>query len=139
MDCGVCDEEKKGPYKCPKCRIPYCSLPCWKSHKNNGCESLPRFDSPAKPKGPEDSRTQPKFVTESTVPMEKMKLLGESKAVKEILKNPHVRSILTAIDQSDNPALSMQNAMLEPIFVEFADACIKLVEDDPHNSDNDSE
>lgn len=45
-----------------------------------------------------------------------------------MLKNPHLRSIILAIDKSENPAKSMENAMQEPIFVEFADECLKVVE-----------
>lgn len=36
--------------------------------------------------------------------------------------------MLSAIDSSSNPAAAMQHAMLEPIFVEFADECLKVIE-----------
>lgn len=36
--------------------------------------------------------------------------------------------MLVAIDKSVNPAAAMQQAMLEPIFVEFTDECLKIVE-----------
>ncbi len=53
---------------------------------------------------------------------------GESYGVRSTLRNPHVRSILEAIDKSKNPSASLKLAMLEPIFVEFADECLKIVE-----------
>lgn len=36
--------------------------------------------------------------------------------------------MLTAIDKSQNATEAMKAAMLEPIFVEFADECLKIVE-----------
>ncbi|CAM6106147.1 unnamed protein product [Calypogeia fissa] len=30
--CGVC-EDSESKYKCPVCRTPYCSLPCYNPHK----------------------------------------------------------------------------------------------------------
>ncbi|XP_039292944.1 zinc finger HIT domain-containing protein 3 [Nilaparvata lugens] len=139
MNCKICKTEKKVPYKCPKCYIRYCSLPCWKSHKNYDCQRVLPSDSPGKPERQTDTRPQPKFVTESTVPLEKLALLSKSKAVKQILENPNVRNILTEIDQSDNPRLSINKFMQEPIFEEFANACISIVEDDHRNSESDGE
>ncbi|KAG5514697.1 hypothetical protein RHGRI_035924 [Rhododendron griersonianum] len=34
--CGVCDEAES-KYKCPNCLIPYCSLVCFKKHKEVPC------------------------------------------------------------------------------------------------------
>jgi HIT zinc finger. len=31
--CGVCGESNLAKYKCPKCRLPYCSVKCCKDHK----------------------------------------------------------------------------------------------------------
>lgn len=63
-------------------------------------------------------------------------LLGDSEELKEILKNPHVRDLLENIDKTDKPDETMQKAMLEPLFVEFADACLKVVE--PHQSNDET-
>ncbi len=30
--CKICNKEKK-KYKCPACAVPYCSIPCFKTHK----------------------------------------------------------------------------------------------------------
>ncbi|KAF0887517.1 hypothetical protein E2562_002246 [Oryza meyeriana var. granulata] len=37
---GSCDVCKEAPskYKCPACRTPYCSVPCFKNHKDNFCQ-----------------------------------------------------------------------------------------------------
>lgn len=73
-------------------------------------------------------RTEYFFETEDTVPLEKLELLKGSKNLRKILENRHVRDMLTAIDKSQNATEAMKAAMLEPIFVEFADECLKIVE-----------
>lgn len=37
LTCSQCQEEEP-KYKCPKCRIPYCSIACCRAHKGQGCE-----------------------------------------------------------------------------------------------------
>lgn len=56
-------------------------------------------------------------------------MLDSNKEIQSILQNPHVRDILLEIDKSKDAAAIMEKAMKEPIFVEFADACLKTVED----------
>jgi len=124
MNCSICKENKESKYKCPKCRIPYCSVACWKTHKAEDCVRL------AQPQ-PEVSKEQTNlynFPTEDTVPLEKLQLLEHNQELKNILCNKHLRALLLAIDQSSNPSDAMQQAMLEPIFVEFADECLKVIE-----------
>lgn len=48
--------------------------------------------------------------------------------LKKCLENPHVREILKSLDKSDNPEKLIQEYMLEPIFTEFADACLNVVQ-----------
>lgn len=100
-----------------------CSATCCKSHKSVGCEPPPA-------KVPTESREPVKynFPTEDTVPLEKLELLGHSQEIKECLKNPHVRDIARAILNDSNPTKAIALAMTEPIFVELADACLRVVE-----------
>ena len=50
--------------------------------------------------------------------------------MKELLHNPHLRQILSHLDQTDNKEKAIANAMQEPLFVEFADQCLKVVDGD---------
>ncbi|XP_071850215.1 zinc finger HIT domain-containing protein 3-like isoform X2 [Apostichopus japonicus] len=61
---------------------------------------------------------------------DKLDLLADSDKIKMLLTNPHLRQMLTFIDSSEDKEQGMENAMKEPIFVEFADACLALVESD---------
>lgn len=123
--CCVCGKEKSS-YKCPVCKEPYCSIDCYKSHKTRNCESPKTQEM----NDTEDAKGAVKydFPTEDTVPIEKLKLLRDSKELKDCLKNPHVRNIMRAILTDKNPTKAIALAMTEPIFIEVADACLKVVE-----------
>ena len=45
-----------------------------------------------------------------------------------MLGNPHLRRIIKSLDTSSSPQTDMEAAMQEPIFTEFADQCLSLVE-----------
>ncbi|KAF3766227.1 hypothetical protein M406DRAFT_346225 [Cryphonectria parasitica EP155] len=46
--CGIC-EEQEGKYKCPRCSLPYCSVVCFRSHKENHPPDPPKPTLPPKP------------------------------------------------------------------------------------------
>lgn len=97
---------------------------CCKAHKSTGCQS-------PTPKTVEEAAAAAlkyEFPTSDTVPMEKLNLLRESAEIKECLKNPHVRDIARGILNDSDPTKAIAEAMVEPIFVELADACLKIVE-----------
>lgn len=52
----------------------------------------------------------------------------QSTELKKCLENPHVREILELLDKSPHPDRLMQEYMTEPIFTEFVDACLKVVQ-----------
>ncbi|XP_021568808.1 zinc finger HIT domain-containing protein 3 isoform X2 [Carlito syrichta] len=88
--CVICLEKPK--YRCPACRVPYCSVTCFRHHK------------------------------------------GESTVLRRLLLNPHLRQLLVSLDQGDDKAKLMRTYMQEPLFVEFADCCLRIVEP-PRNED----
>ncbi len=55
---------------------------------------------------------------------------GESDELKSLLRNPHLRNYLTHMNTTHNPAGFVRIAMQEPLFVEFADACMKVLHPD---------
>ncbi|NWV89283.1 ZNHI3 protein, partial [Machaerirhynchus nigripectus] len=62
------------------------------------------------------------------VPLQKLKLLGESEELRDLLLNPHLRQLLLTIDQAQDKSSLMRKFMQEPLFVEFADCCLRIVE-----------
>jgi hypothetical protein len=104
-----------------------CSLACFKSHKENeNCQQIQRKD----PEIFEDRKpiNINVFTTVDTVPAEKLEELEKSDEIKALLKNPHLRNFLQEINSAPNSWNAMKLAMLEPLFLEFADACLKTVE-----------
>lgn len=55
---------------------------------------------------------------------------GQSKELRDLLCNPHLRQLLRSIDGADSKDNAMKAAMQEPLFVEFSDQCLKIVENE---------
>lgn len=53
---------------------------------------------------------------------------GESEELRGLLLNPHLRQLLLTIDQAEDKSSLMKKYMQEPLFVEFADCCLRIVE-----------
>ena len=68
------------------------------------------------------------FETIDTVPSQKLDQLKDSEGLKELLKNKHLRDFLQELNDARNPWKAMKAAMSEPLFLEFADECLKVVE-----------
>lgn len=64
---------------------------------------------------------------------------GQSKELCDLLCNPHLRRLLRSVDSAENKDAAMRAAMQEPLFTEFSDQCLKIVENEPEGrteSDN---
>ncbi|KAI1902890.1 hypothetical protein AGOR_G00020970 [Albula goreensis] len=133
--CTVCCEHIP-KYKCPVCKIRYCSVGCYKKHKDD-CQPMKQATPPA----PDLKETRisaggdwsvEDLLEEDEhadrVPLQRLKELGESEDLKALLYNPHLRQLLLSVDRAENKADAMKAAMQEPLFVEFADQCLKIVE-----------
>ena len=51
---------------------------------------------------------------------------GSSEAVRTMLSNPHLRQLLLELDKSPAPQQALRRAMNIPVFVEFADECLRV-------------
>ncbi|KAF9822632.1 hypothetical protein SFRURICE_012411 [Spodoptera frugiperda] len=130
MSCTHCEQVAK--YKCPVCRVPYCSVSCYKIHKETPCS--PPQEPPKETNYSNTKEIEYDYPTEDTVPIEKLKLLEQSTELKKCLENPHVREILDLLDTSPYPDELMKKYMQEPIFTEFVDACLNVVQPQSDNS-----
>ncbi|XP_061596099.1 zinc finger HIT domain-containing protein 3 [Cololabis saira] len=145
--CNVCSEHTP-KYRCPVCKIRYCSLGCYKRHKDT---CLPDEKSasvsaskdasstvPAEPWSVEDLQNYDDII--DRVPLPKLQLLGQSKELRDLLCNPHLRQLLRSVDSADSKDEAMKAAMQEPLFVEFSDQCMKVIENESetlsHNDDD---
>ncbi|NXY20878.1 ZNHI3 protein, partial [Atrichornis clamosus] len=141
--CAECGARGAARYRCPRCGTAYCSVPCCRTHRER-CASDSRRDRereragdgqglPAPQPCPANSPwTVEDILSEEDeqdrVPLQKLKLLGESEELKGLLLNPHLRQLLLTIDQAEDKSSLMRKFMQEPLFVEFADCCLRIVE-----------
>ncbi|XP_060768490.1 zinc finger HIT domain-containing protein 3 isoform X2 [Neoarius graeffei] len=134
--CVVCSEQVP-KYRCPVCRIRYCSLGCYKKHKNDdSCQPVKDTTPPAPSPDSCQSEAEPWTVDDlldedsqsDRVPLQKLQLLGESKDLKTLLLNPHLRNLLRTVDSAEDKSKAMKEAMQEPLFVELANQCLQIIE-----------
>lgn len=129
--CQVCDKDPP-KYKCPKCEIHYCSLGCYKAHKDT-CTPV------AKPPAPDPAALASAAgavetdATRTTRGNDLDRLnagtllkLGEDDRMIRLLKNKPLRDLLREVDSSPDPEMAMRAAMDLPIFIEFVDHCLML-------------
>ncbi|NP_001186157.1 zinc finger HIT domain-containing protein 3 [Oryctolagus cuniculus] len=137
--CVACLEKPK--YRCPSCRVPYCSLTCFRTHKEQcNPETRPvekkRSAVSAKTTKPVENQDNDDSVAdflnsdeeEDRVSLQNLRNLGESATLRSLLLNPHLRQLIISLDQGDDKAKLMRDYMQEPLFVEFADCCLGIVE-----------
>ncbi|KAM6164503.1 zinc finger HIT domain-containing protein 3 isoform 1-T1 [Rhynchocyon petersi] len=143
--CVVCLGKPK--YRCPGCRVPYCSVTCFRKHKEQcNPETRPvkkkrNSSFPIKTTKPEENKGDDEssiadFLNsdeeEDRVSLRNLKNLGDSALLRNLLLNPHLRQLMVNLDQGVDKAKLMRAYMQEPLFVEFADCCLKIVE--PHQN-----
>ncbi|XP_040355102.1 zinc finger HIT domain-containing protein 3 [Ixodes scapularis] len=126
-NCDVC-KTSVSKYRCPTCLWRYCSSQCYRAHKADCKKSESPATAPRVELCPPEENGH-HVVTEDTVPPEKLELLGHSENLKNLLKNPHLRRIVSALDASPDPRSLLDQAMREPIFVEFVNVCLQVVGD----------
>uniref|UniRef100_A0A1A8BAJ5 Zinc finger HIT domain-containing protein 3 n=2 Tax=Nothobranchius kadleci TaxID=1051664 RepID=A0A1A8BAJ5_NOTKA len=130
--CSVCSEQTP-KYRCPTCEIRYCSLGCYKKHKDTclpvvkPCSYNPEDAVCSEACGVEDLLHEDDIIDK--VPLQRLQLLGQSNELRDLLCNPHLRQLLRSVDGAQRKDEAMKAAMQEPLFVEFSDQCLKLVED----------
>ncbi|CAH8517254.1 unnamed protein product [Schistosoma mattheei] len=119
--CAICSIETY-KYKCPRCIAPYCSLACYQKHKQNECKPetcVPRVVHATVEREDEMVDYVPKKILEG---------LKYSDKIRDLLKNHHLRSLLRFLNDTNKPYSALENVMREPIFVEFSDECLKIVD-----------
>ncbi|XP_061326501.1 zinc finger HIT domain-containing protein 3 [Pezoporus flaviventris] len=133
--CAVCGAAGAAKYRCPRCAAAYCSVSCCRTHRER-CTPEPKREpeaSAALPAPPADSPWSVDDILSEDderdrVPLQKLKLLGESEELRTLLLNPHLRQLLLTLDQGVDKSSLMKKYMQEPLFVEFADCCLGIVE-----------
>lgn len=123
--CNVCNINDSR-YKCPKCTVNYCSLSCFKLHKQENCQSKtkPALHETNVSKASINNTSD--HNKEELVKYSALKVLRESKEMRNMLKNPYLRDLLVNLDK-DPDHLLFENCMVEPEFLKFADVCLSIL------------
>ncbi|XP_028557335.1 zinc finger HIT domain-containing protein 3 isoform X2 [Dendrobium catenatum] len=95
--CQIC-QEAQFKYKCPSCLLPYCSLACFKKHKENPCQKLT----------PQEETTQ-------------------SKAIRDALNDIELQKLVYKIDSCSNPEEELDKAMEREGFPQFTEMILSVV------------
>ncbi|NWY70860.1 ZNHI3 protein, partial [Erithacus rubecula] len=135
--CAECGAGGAARYRCPRCGSAYCSVPCCRTHRERCAPEPPQ--QPQREAAGQSSPPAPGPGTslrdilgeedeQDRVPPERLQLLGESEELRDLLLNPHLQQLLLTIDQAQDKSSLMRRFMQEPLFVEFADCCLSIVE-----------
>ncbi|XP_064250966.1 zinc finger HIT domain-containing protein 3 [Passer domesticus] len=136
--CAECGAAGAARYRCPRCAAAYCSVPCCRSHRERCAPAARREEeeeeeeeeagrgSPPGPGAPEDIPGEEE--EQDRVPPQKLQLLGESAELRELLRNPHLRQLLLGLERARDRSALLRRLMREPLFAEFADCCLAIVE-----------
>ncbi|KAL2649544.1 hypothetical protein R1flu_017672 [Riccia fluitans] len=128
--CGVC-VEGVSKYKCPSCLTPYCSLPCYKTHKSVPCTGPP--PKPSTGTDDDDARQPPRTFEENEdesgwrLRRAQLEAIASSDDVRRMLRDEELRKILRRIDSSLSPEKDLDEAMEGAAFKEFTDKLLAVV------------
>jgi len=124
--CQVCDNAPS-KYKCPTCFIPYCSLMCFKKHKEVPCSrEEPAVSTDSQPMQPprafeeEDEQGWRLHQTQ-------LEAVVASNEIRSILKDQELQKIILRIDSSENAEEELDTAMEGPHFREFTEKILSII------------
>ncbi|XP_062079213.1 uncharacterized protein LOC133783571 [Humulus lupulus] len=127
--CQVCNEAVS-KYKCPSCLVPYCSLICFKKHKEIPC-SMPvaSQQNQKETAGPQSSIERPLQVAEPTKVLQSSQLeaLASSSEICNTLKDENIQKLVCDIDNSSDPEKDLDKAMESEVFRAFTDKILSTV------------
>lgn len=109
MNCE-CGELSK--YKCPRCRVPYCSKECYSLHKQTNCERKrsTKFEPLVKHPPRNFLLDDEDEIILSDNELDQMRL---NPNISRILQNSQLRKVLTEIDHSDNRLGALRSILMQ--------------------------
>mmetsp|Transcript_7972 Transcript_7972/g.13823 ORF Transcript_7972/g.13823 Transcript_7972/m.13823 type:complete len:135 (-) Transcript_7972:255-659(-) len=124
--CGVCAVNPP-KYKCPMCREPYCSVVCFRKHKETPCAKTE--DSSAAAAAPAQPKRQFEEEGEDGQRLKKSDLetLAQSGNIRALLQDEALQKTIKDIDSSASAEQALDKAMLEPRFQDFCDQVLGVL------------
>ncbi|KAJ4728386.1 Zinc finger HIT domain-containing protein 3 [Melia azedarach] len=124
--CQVCNEAQS-KYKCPSCLSPYCSLVCFRKHKETPC---------AKPEPAEEKSSVPELPVERPLSVdepsevlqkEQLESIASSSEICDALKDERLQKLIFGIDSSPDALNELDKAMGVEAFHIFTDKILSSI------------
>ncbi|PAA63215.1 hypothetical protein BOX15_Mlig002312g1, partial [Macrostomum lignano] len=149
LRCSVC-ESPAPKYRCPGCQLArYCSTACCARHRA-GCNAKEERETREflaerrRRQLAEEQKKQPPpapcaelldlgLDSEDYLAAENLARLRQCPQLIKLLGNPELRELLVRLNGSRRPEADLERAMQLPLFVDFANVCLGVIE--PANTD----
>ncbi|WJX18320.1 hypothetical protein P8452_08128 [Trifolium repens] len=139
--CQIC-LKAQSKYKCPKCYLLYCSLPCFKKHKELPCVNP--TSSEAKTTVLESVVEKPSVVNNTVLEalvdrplavdknaevlqQSQLEAIASSSEIRDALNDKTLQELIFRIDCSPNAENELDKAMAEDAFHLFADKILSTI------------
>ncbi|XP_065873023.1 uncharacterized protein [Euphorbia lathyris] len=125
--CQVC-KDAQSKYKCPSCLIPYCSLGCFKKHKETPCAKPVPITEEKPIANPELPIERPLTVDATTQILQKPELesIACSNEIRNALSDESIRNLISSIDSAADPQNELDKAMGVEAFRLFTDKILSI-------------
>ncbi|GMN50383.1 hypothetical protein TIFTF001_019534 [Ficus carica] len=157
--CRVCNQAVS-KYKCPSCLSPYCSLICFKKHKEIPCSTPVASEQKQKSSknfaplhliingwifmyyravDPQSLLQRPLNVDEPSevVQRSQHQAIASSSEIRDVLKDEDLRKLIRAVDSSQDPENELDKAMELEEFRTLTDKILSTISPDIRRSSND--
>ncbi|KVH94207.1 zinc finger HIT domain-containing protein 3 [Cynara cardunculus var. scolymus] len=128
--CKVC-EEAESKYKCPACLIPYCSLVCFKKHKEISCVKpvpAPENDTTSTILPPVDvDRACYVDDISDVLPHSQLECIALSNEIRDAMKGKELQELIRNIDCSADAEAELDKAMKQEEFRLFTEKILRMV------------
>ncbi|XP_024030082.1 zinc finger HIT domain-containing protein 3 [Morus notabilis] len=127
--CLVCNQAAS-KYKCPSCLLPYCSLTCFKKHKEIPCSMPVASEQNQKSTANPESRVErPLNVDEpgEVVKRSQHEATASSSDIRDALKDEDLQKLICAIDSSLDPESELDKAMEVEVFRTFTNKILSTI------------
>eukprot|EP00028_Trichosphaerium_sp_Am-I-7-wt_P008764 CAMPEP_0168521362 /NCGR_PEP_ID=MMETSP0405-20121227/8620_1 /TAXON_ID=498012 /ORGANISM="Trichosphaerium sp, Strain Am-I-7 wt" /LENGTH=163 /DNA_ID=CAMNT_0008542585 /DNA_START=34 /DNA_END=521 /DNA_ORIENTATION=- len=131
--CGVCDEQPS-KYKCPKCRVHYCSLACFKKHTAFHDAHDAENELQDALITPNNEEEEPKeeidtlFGVTKILTEEQKQTLGDNEDIVHTLQDKRLQQVIRTITRSRDPLKLLSRCLNEnPDFYDFVDKMLRTV------------
>ncbi|KAI3506896.1 hypothetical protein L1887_21521 [Cichorium endivia] len=128
-ECKVC-EKAESKYKCPACLIPYCSLICFKKHKETPCaKSVPAPENDTSTAIPPIDVDTPCYVDvgDDVLPQSQLECIASCIEIRDALKNEELQKLIRNIDSSTDARTELDKAMEQDVFRLFTEKILSMV------------